>query len=96
MSTYRIIHSVSGREEILTSSDMEWIHNSLRLMQEKQQEKAAEHSGHIITASDIGEGSETPDATIDIGEDLFQGQFHDVTGLRERLVTLVGYDMTDG
>jgi len=87
MTTFRVIESDHGREDILTEEDMEWVLNALRLMQEHQQELAGDHA-----ESELSGPSEV---TINIG-DMFLEQHGDVTGLRERLVTLAGRDLTDG
>jgi hypothetical protein len=85
----------------LDEEQMEWILNSLRLMQEKQQELAAAHNDKHLTADDVmrtkgkefvlAEGAEP----VDLSK-LFQEQYHDVTKLREELVQLIGRDLTDG
>ena len=81
MTTFRIIESDHGREDILTEDDMEWVLNSLRLQQEQQQDLAATE-----VDLDTGESLST----------MFLEQHGDVTSLRERLVTLAGRDLTDG
>lgn len=97
-------HTVS-----LDSEQLEWITNSLRLMQEKQQELATRNYGKTITkqdvvdalntAGDLGKGREweTPDgeASVDMGE-FFLESFQDVTTLRESIVEAIGRDLTDG
>jgi hypothetical protein len=97
VNTYRLFRHDGVRETVMdmNDEDMEWVLNSLRLMQEHQQELAGEHKDHVIRASDIGEGSTTPDAEAHVG-DMFLEQHGDVTSLRERIVTLVGRDLTDG
>ena len=98
------IHNVDLDEE-----QMEWILNSLRLMQEQQQQNATENTGKTLTkqdivdalniGGDIGKGrnwkTPDPDAVVDLNE-FFLEQFHDVTALRESLVQAVGGDLTDG
>jgi hypothetical protein len=98
LNTYKLFRHNGNLETVmdLSEEDMEWIFNSLRLMQERQQELARENDGRIITASEIGEGSSTPDMSIDIGKAMYQEQYHDVTNLRERFVELAGRDLTDG
>lgn len=93
----------------LDDEKVEWILNSLRLMQEKQQEHATNNSGKKLTkqqivdalnmGGDLGKSREweTPDgaAEVDLGE-FFLEQFQAVTDLRESIVLAVGNDLTDG
>lgn len=101
-----------GKQENIVNLDeeqIEWILNSLRLMQEKQQEHSTKHSGEFLTkqqivdalntGGDLGKNRdwETPDGevTVDMGE-FFLDQFQAVTALRESIVHAVGRDLTDG
>jgi hypothetical protein len=93
----------------ITEEGMEWIFNSLRFMQEKMQELATTERGKKLGRDDVLRamggpgpdkeyvlGDDAPKQEIDLGEDLFLPQYHDITELRESLVTFVGRDLTDG
>lgn len=103
----------NGVEERIVNLDaeqLEWILNSLRLMQEEQQELATKHAGETLTkedvvealnaSGDLGKGRdwEVPEGhegeAIDLSE-MFREQFADVTTLRESIVEACGRDMTD-
>ena len=81
----------SGSELVISDSDMEYIFNALREAQIQQQQLAGEYDGQQLA----GEYDGQQGLGIDLGKDLFQEQYHEITDLRERLVQFVGYDMTD-
>jgi len=94
------------RRAELDENDLEWILNSLRLMQEHQQRLASENRGKKLSKGDVlrttGAGGDKDyvldkDAPeVDLAEDMFLPQFNEVTDLRERLVAFIGRDLTDG
>lgn len=75
-----------GRQIELTDSDLEYILNALRLYQEDQMRLAREHQGEELNG---------PVGTISISDDLFLGQYKEVTDLREKLVDFCGHDLTE-
>jgi hypothetical protein len=76
----------------LDGEDMEWILNSLRLMQEQQGSLAAQFSEHTL---ELGPAAASPTSTGVATANLFLEQHECVTNLRERLVGLCGRDLTD-
>lgn len=97
----KVDDGISDSERIdLTEGEMEWIFNSVRLMQERQQSLATENYGQYLTRQDIQSAMGVePDPVkvppVDIGE-MFREQYSEVTDLREKLVELIGRDLSDG
>jgi hypothetical protein len=103
-----------GRQENIVNLDeeqIEWILNSLRLMQEAQQASATKHAGEEMTKQDVVDALNTggdlgksrdwkvPEGSeeekVNMGE-FFLEQFQAVTDLREAIVQATGRDLTEG
>jgi hypothetical protein len=83
----KMYHLTGGTAPIdLDCEAMEWLLNSLQLMQIQQQELARKFNQ---------EHPKVEEGDPDFSEDLFQPQLHSVTELREKLVGFIGRDLTD-